>query len=67
MLEETGTKVSIATVKRVLYRHNLKGQSAMKSHCSKTDIKNPDYGLQLHMGTKIVLFGEMSSSLMKQK
>uniref|UniRef100_A0AAZ3NX25 Transposase Tc1-like domain-containing protein n=1 Tax=Oncorhynchus tshawytscha TaxID=74940 RepID=A0AAZ3NX25_ONCTS len=30
MLEETGTKVSIATVKRVLYRHNLKGRSAMK-------------------------------------
>ena len=27
----------------------------------------PDYGLQLHMGTKIVLFGEMSSGLMKQK
>ena len=30
MLEETGTKVSISTVKRVLYRHNLKGQSATK-------------------------------------
>ena len=28
MLEETGTEVSIATVKRVLYRHNLKGCSA---------------------------------------
>ena len=28
MLEETGTKVSIHTVKRVLYRHNLKGRSA---------------------------------------
>uniref|UniRef100_A0AAZ3S4L2 Transposase Tc1-like domain-containing protein n=1 Tax=Oncorhynchus tshawytscha TaxID=74940 RepID=A0AAZ3S4L2_ONCTS len=26
----TGTKVSIATVKRVLYRHNLKGCSARK-------------------------------------
>ena len=25
MLEEMGTKVSISTVKRVLYRHNLKG------------------------------------------
>ena len=24
MLEETGTKVSISTVKQVLYRHNLK-------------------------------------------
>ena len=30
MLEETGTKVSISTVKRVLYRHNLKGCSARK-------------------------------------
>ena len=30
MLEETGTKVSISTVKLVLYRHNLKGRSARK-------------------------------------
>jgi hypothetical protein len=30
MLEETGTKVSISTEKRVLYRHNLKGRSARK-------------------------------------
>jgi transposase len=30
MLEETSTKVSISTVKRVLYRHNLKGRSARK-------------------------------------
>ena len=30
MLEEIGTKVSISTVKRVLYRHNLKGRSARK-------------------------------------
>ena len=30
ILEETGTKVSITTVKRVLYRHNLKGRSARK-------------------------------------
>uniref|UniRef100_A0A8K9UTL7 Transposase Tc1-like domain-containing protein n=1 Tax=Oncorhynchus mykiss TaxID=8022 RepID=A0A8K9UTL7_ONCMY len=30
ILEETGTKVSISTVKRVLYRHNLKGRSARK-------------------------------------
>uniref|UniRef100_A0AAZ3S8D9 Transposase Tc1-like domain-containing protein n=1 Tax=Oncorhynchus tshawytscha TaxID=74940 RepID=A0AAZ3S8D9_ONCTS len=30
MLEEMGTKVSISTVKRVLYRHNLKGRSARK-------------------------------------
>ena len=30
ILEEMGTKVSISTVKRVLYRHNLKGRSARK-------------------------------------
>ena len=30
MLEETGTKVSISTVKQVLYRHHLKGRSARK-------------------------------------
>ena len=30
MLEETGTKVSISTVKRVLYRHNLIFRSARK-------------------------------------
>jgi hypothetical protein len=32
MLEETGTKVSISTVKRVLYRQG-------RSHCSKSAIK----------------------------
>ena len=30
MLEKTGTKVSISTVKRVLYRHKLEGRSARK-------------------------------------
>ena len=30
ILVETGTKVSISTVKRVLYQHNLKGHSARK-------------------------------------
>uniref|UniRef100_A0A8K9UE69 FtsJ RNA 2'-O-methyltransferase 1 n=1 Tax=Oncorhynchus mykiss TaxID=8022 RepID=A0A8K9UE69_ONCMY len=30
MLEGTGTKVSISTVKQVLYQHNLKGHSARK-------------------------------------
>ena len=38
-----------------------------RSHCSKTAIKKQDCGLQLHIGTKIVIFGEMSSGLMKQK
>ena len=67
MLEETGTKVSISTVKQILYRQNLKGSQQGRSHCSKTAIKKPDYCLQLHMGTNIVLFGEMSSGPMKQK
>ena len=40
MLEETGTQVSISTVKRVLYRHNLKGTQQGRSHCSKTAIKS---------------------------
>jgi hypothetical protein len=30
MLEETCTKISISTVKRVLYQHNLKDRSARK-------------------------------------
>uniref|UniRef100_A0AAZ3RRS1 Transposase Tc1-like domain-containing protein n=1 Tax=Oncorhynchus tshawytscha TaxID=74940 RepID=A0AAZ3RRS1_ONCTS len=66
MLEETGTKVSISTVKQVLFRHNMKRRSARKKPLLQNCHK-PDYGLQLHMGTKIVLFGEMSSGLMKQK
>ena len=62
MLEETGTKVSISTVERVLYRHNLKGSSARKKPLLQNRHKNKsDYGLQLHMGTKIVFFGEKSS------
>uniref|UniRef100_A0AAZ3SQG5 Transposase n=1 Tax=Oncorhynchus tshawytscha TaxID=74940 RepID=A0AAZ3SQG5_ONCTS len=64
MLEETGTKVSIATVK---HRHNLKGCSARKKPLLQNHHKKPDYGLQLHMGTKIILLGVMSSGLMKQK
>ena len=61
MLKETGTKVSISTVKRVLYLHNLKGRSAREEPLLQNHHKKLDYGLQLHMGTKIVLFGEMSS------
>uniref|UniRef100_A0AAZ3RRK9 Transposase Tc1-like domain-containing protein n=1 Tax=Oncorhynchus tshawytscha TaxID=74940 RepID=A0AAZ3RRK9_ONCTS len=67
LLEETGIEVSISTVKRVLCRHNLKGHSARKRPLLQNRHKKPDYGFQLHMGTKIVLFGEMSSGLMKQK
>ena len=32
MLEKTGTKVSISTVKQVLYQHNLKGPSGLLLH-----------------------------------
>ena len=39
MLEETGTKVSISTVKPVLYRHTWKAAQQGRSHCSKTAIK----------------------------
>ena len=67
MLEETVTKVSISTVKWVLYRHNLKGRSARKKSLLQNRHKKPDNSLQLHMGTKIVPFGEMSSGLIKQK
>ena len=67
MLEETGTKVCISTVKRVIYRRNLKGRSARKKPLLQNRHKKTDYGLQLHMGTKIVLFGEISFGLMKQK
>ena len=71
MLEETGTKVSISTVKRVLCRHNLKGRSPMKKPRSKTYIKKPDWFATAHRDkdctfwrnvlwsdeTKIKLFG----------
>ena len=67
MPEETGTKVSISTVKPVLYQHNLKGRSERKKPLLQNRHKKPDYVLQLHMWTKIILFGEMSSGLMKQK
>jgi hypothetical protein len=39
MLEETGTKVSISTVKGVLYRHNLNVAQQGRSHCSNTAVK----------------------------
>ena len=63
ILEETGAKVSISTVKQVLYRNNLKGRSARKNPQLQNHYKKSDYGLQLHTGTNIVLFGDMSSGL----
>ena len=63
MQEETGTKVSISTVKR----HNLKGRSARKKPLlqnrhrkSQSTVCNCTWGQRLHF------FGEMSSGLMKQ-
>ena len=42
MLEETGTKVSISTVKRVVYQHNLNGRSARKKPLLQNRHKKPD-------------------------
>ena len=67
MLEETGTKVSMSTAKRVLCRHNLKGRSARKKPLLKNRHKKARLWFATAHGTKIVLFGEMSSGLMKQK
>ena len=53
--------------KRIYIDITLKAAQQGRSHCSKTAMKKPDYSLQLHMGTNIILFGEMSSGLMKQK
>jgi hypothetical protein len=36
----------------------MKGRSARKKPLLQNRHKKPDYSLQLHMGTKIVLFGE---------
>uniref|UniRef100_A0AAZ3QKI0 Transposase Tc1-like domain-containing protein n=1 Tax=Oncorhynchus tshawytscha TaxID=74940 RepID=A0AAZ3QKI0_ONCTS len=55
MLEKTGTKVSISTVKRVLYRHNLQGHSARKKPLlqnrhkkSQTTVCNCTWGQRLY-------------------
>uniref|UniRef100_A0AAZ3QR06 Transposase Tc1-like domain-containing protein n=1 Tax=Oncorhynchus tshawytscha TaxID=74940 RepID=A0AAZ3QR06_ONCTS len=62
MLEETGTKVSISTVKRVLYRHNLKGHSARKKPLlqnrhkkSHTTVCNCTWGQRLYFLEKCPL------------
>jgi hypothetical protein len=39
--------------------------SKEEATAQKNAIKKPDYSLQLHMGTKSVLSGEMSSGLIK--
>ena len=58
MLEETDTKVSISKVKRVQYRHNLKGHSARKNPLLQTRHKNDRLQLATAHGTKILHFGE---------
>ena len=47
MLEETGTKLSISTVKRVLYLHNLKDRSERK----KPLLQNLHKKARLHFAT----------------
>ena len=70
MLEETGTKVlrpdpvKRMTVKRVLYRQ---GRSARKKPLLQNRHKKARLRFSTAHGVKILLFGEMSSGLMKQK
>jgi hypothetical protein len=67
MLEEIGTKVyTVYPQEDESCIDNLEGRSARKKPLFQNRRKK-DYGLQLHIGTKITLFGEMSSVLMKQK
>ena len=67
MLEETGTKVSVSTEKRVLHRHNLKGRSARKKLLLQNRHKNARLRFATRHGDKDCTFEEMSSVLMKQK
>ena len=50
-----------------IYIHSKTGPISTQPETIIAIKKKPDYGLQLHMGTKIVILGEMSSGLMKQK
>lgn len=58
--------VSLSTVKRVLYHHELKGYSRMRMPLLQNQPKKtPYYSLQLHMGqmgAKILISGDMSWS-----
>jgi hypothetical protein len=62
MLEETGTKVSMSTVKWVLYGHNLKGHSARKKPLlqnrhkkSQTTVCNCTWGQRPYFLEKCIL------------
>uniref|UniRef100_A0AAZ3P8U3 Transposase Tc1-like domain-containing protein n=1 Tax=Oncorhynchus tshawytscha TaxID=74940 RepID=A0AAZ3P8U3_ONCTS len=73
MLEETGTKVSISTVKRVLYRHNLKDRSARKKPLLQNRHKKDLLRFATAHGDKdrtfwrIVMFGGKRGRLGKPK
>ena len=56
MLEETGTKISISTVKRVLYRHNLKGRSARKKPLLQNRHKKARLRFATAHGDKVCTF-----------
>lgn len=61
MLAEAGKSVSLSTVNRLLYQHGLKGYSPRrKPLLPKKCKKKPDYCLQMHTGTKSLIFGDMS-------
>ncbi|CDQ69438.1 unnamed protein product [Oncorhynchus mykiss] len=63
MLEETGTKVSISTVKQVLYRHNLKGRSARKKPLLQNRHKKARLRFATAYGDKDHTFVPVSSSI----
>jgi hypothetical protein len=67
MLEETSTQVSIAIVKRVLYRHNLKGRTARKKSLLQNLHKKAILRFATAHGDKDCTSGAMSSGLRKQK
>uniref|UniRef100_A0A673Y5L2 Uncharacterized protein n=1 Tax=Salmo trutta TaxID=8032 RepID=A0A673Y5L2_SALTR len=78
MLEETGTKVSISTVKRVLYRHNMKGRSARKKPLLQNCHKKARLRFSIAHGDKgntfwrnvlmtIVMFGGKRGRLASQR
>jgi hypothetical protein len=67
MLEETGTKVSISTVKQVIYQHNLERPLSQEEATAPKRRKKYTTICNCTWRTKMGLFGEMSSGLMKQK
>ena len=60
MLEETRTKLSISTVKQVLYRHNLKDCSARKKPLLQNRNEKARLRFATAYGYEDRTFGEMS-------